>query len=104
MLCVTSFVAQYSAYNPIEHPWSVLSKKLASVWLSAVAKGDNKAPYYISGISEYQRKANESQVFDNAIEQVVNVHWNKAVFDGSFLSPSNAATTLQAITTKFTGS
>ena len=70
-------------YNPIEHLWSVLSKKLASVQLSAVATGDNKALYYyICGISEDQRKSKESLVFDDAIEQVVDVHWNKAVFDG----------------------
>ena len=87
MLCVTSFAARYSAYNPIEHLWSVLSKKLASVRLSAVATGDDKAPYYISGISEDQRKAKESQVFDNAIEQIVDVDWNKAVFDGFPIIP-----------------
>ena len=87
MLCVTSFAARYSAYNPIEHLWSVLSKKLASVRLSAVATGDNKAPYYISGISEDQRKAKESQVFDDAIEQVADVHWNKAFFDGFPIIP-----------------
>lgn len=27
MLCITSFAARYSAYNPIEHLWAPLSKK-----------------------------------------------------------------------------
>jgi hypothetical protein len=87
MLCVTSFAARYSAYNPIEHLWSVLSKKLASVQLSAVATSDDKAPYYISGITDEQRKAKESQVFDDAIEEIADVHWNNAVFDGFSITP-----------------
>ena len=82
ILCVTSFAARYSAYNPIEHLWSVLSKKLASVKLSAVADGDAKAPYYLSGITEEQKKAKEAEVFDRAITEISDVHWNKTVFDG----------------------
>ena len=81
ILCVTSFAARYSAYNPIEHLWSVLSKKLASVKLSAVADGDVKAPYYLSGITEEQKKAKEAEVFDRAITEISDVHWNKTVFD-----------------------
>ena len=87
MLCVTSFAARYSAYNPIEHLWSVLSKKLASVQLSAIATSDDKAPYYNSGITDEQRKAKESQVFDDAIEEIADVHWNNAVFDGFPITP-----------------
>ena len=60
MLCITSFAARYSAYNPIEHLWSILSKKLACVRLSAIADGDNKAPYYISGISDEEKKSKRS--------------------------------------------
>ena len=87
MLCVTSFAAWYSAYNPIEHLWSVLSKKLTSVQLSAIATSDDKAPYYISGITNEQRKAKESQVFDDAIAEIADVHWNNAVFDGFPIIP-----------------
>ena len=68
MLCITSFAKRYSAYNPIEHHWSVLSKKLASVRFCAVATGDDKVLYYISCITEEPRKQKESQVFDHAIE------------------------------------
>lgn len=87
MLCITSFAARYSAYNPIEHLWSVLSKKLESVQLFAIATSDDKAPYYISGITDEQRKAKESQVFDGAIEEITDVHWNNAVFDGFPIIP-----------------
>lgn len=102
MLCVTSFAARYSAFIPIEHLWSVLSKKLASVQLSAIATSDDKAPYYISGITDEQRKAKESQVFDDAIEEIADVHWNNAVFDGfpPFLFQSSVVTTLQVIMRK----
>eukprot|EP00731_Ephydatia_muelleri_P006878 Em0003g1126a len=58
--------ARYSAYNPIEHLWSVLSK---------------------NGITDEQRKAKESQVFDDAIEEIADVHWNNAVFDGFPITP-----------------
>ena len=59
MLCITSFAARYSAYNPIEHLWAPLSKKLCSVRLSPVAEVDEKAPYYISGLSGETRKAKD---------------------------------------------
>ena len=82
MLCITSFAARYSAYNPIEHLWAPLSKKLSSVRLSPIAEGDHKAPYYISGLSEEAKKAKEASVFDKAITEMADVHWNHASFDG----------------------
>ena len=48
----------------LDHLWSKLSKKLACVRLSAIADGDNKAPYYISGISDEEKKAKQASVFD----------------------------------------
>lgn len=51
MLVATSFAARYSAYNPIEHLWSPLSKRLTSVRLSAVDGEDSLPPCRISGIS-----------------------------------------------------
>ena len=53
MLCITSFAARNSAYNPFEHLRAPLSQKqLSSVRLSPVAEGDEKASYYILGLSE----------------------------------------------------
>ena len=48
MLVVCSYSARYSAYNPIEHLWSPLSKKLCGVQLSSKASG---LPCQIAGIS-----------------------------------------------------
>jgi len=52
VLVATSFAARFSAFNPIEHLWSPLSKKLDGVTFSAVAPGDSKPPSQISGISD----------------------------------------------------
>lgn len=82
ILCVTSFAARYSAYNPIEHLWSSMSKRLTSVQLSAIAEGDSKPPCHVSGILKQQRQAKEKEVFDWAIAEVANVHWKEASFDG----------------------
>ena len=41
----------------------------------------------ISVAFQKTREKRESQVFDNAIEQIVDVHWNKAVFDGFPIIP-----------------
>ena len=40
MLVVCSYAARYSAYNPIEHLWSPLSKELSGVQFSSKATGD----------------------------------------------------------------
>ena len=81
ILCVTSFAAQFSAYNPIEHLWSPMSKKLASVMFSAIAEGDTKPPCSISGITPEERVKKEAEVFDRAITELCHVHWKDAVFD-----------------------
>lgn len=44
VLVATSFAACFSAFNPIEHLWSPLSKKLDGVTSSAVAPGDSSLP------------------------------------------------------------
>ena len=80
MLCVTSFAARYSAYNPIEHLWAPMSKRLSSDRLSVVANGDSKAPCYISGLSDAEKKAIQAAVFDQAISEIAKVHWKDASF------------------------
>ena len=59
----------------------MFSKKLASVRLSAIAVGDEKAPHLLAGISEELKKAKEEEVFDDAISEIADVHWNKTMFD-----------------------
>ena len=44
MLIVTSYAADQSAYNMIEHAWSPLSNRLTSVKLPAVLPGETKPP------------------------------------------------------------
>ena len=87
MLSITSFAARYSAYNPIEHLWSPLSKRLASVRLSPVADGDTKAPFFLAGLTSDQKMAKEAEVFDKAIGDISDVHWNNFFFDSSPVVP-----------------
>ena len=59
-----------------------MSIRLSSVRLSAVANGDNKAPCYISGLSDAEKKAKQAALFDQAISEIAKVHWKDASFDG----------------------
>ena len=45
-------------------------KKLSSVRFSAVAKGDAKPPYYLSGLSSEDKRKKEMSVFDRAITEL----------------------------------
>ena len=64
VLVDTSYAARFSAFSPIEHLWSRLSKKLNGVTLSAVAPGDSKPPCKTSWISNSERSRKEGEVFD----------------------------------------
>ena len=54
-LIVTSYTPGYSAYNSIEHLWSLLSKALTDVRGKPVANGDDKPPVFISGLAGTRR-------------------------------------------------
>ena len=64
------------------------SKKLCSVRLSPVGEGDEKAPYYISGLSGETRKAKEASVFDRAISDIADVHGTIQLLMSFLLSQS----------------
>ena len=82
VLVATSFAARFSAFNPIEHLWSPLSKKLNGVTFSAIAPGDSKPPCQISGISNEEKSQEEAEVFNRAIGQLCQTYWADATFDG----------------------
>lgn len=82
LLIITSFAARYSAYNPIEHLWSPLSKKLSSVRLSAVDDGDQQPPCRTSGLSDTERREKEARVFNRAITDICEGYWKDVTFDG----------------------
>lgn len=87
MLDVCSYAARYSAYNPIEHLWSPLSKKLSGVQFSSKAYGDTKPPCQISGLTAQEQRQKESEVFDRAIFDLCTVHWANVTFDGYPVTP-----------------
>ncbi|KAJ8030579.1 hypothetical protein HOLleu_27035 [Holothuria leucospilota] len=55
VLCMTLYGPGQSAFNPIEHLWAPLSKKLACVSLPATLPGEKQPPSKQSGISSEER-------------------------------------------------
>ena len=87
MLVVCSYAAKYSAYNPIEHMWSPLSKKLSGVRFSSKAGDDEKPPCQLSGLTADEKRLKEAEVFDAAIADLCSTHWKDATFDNFECSP-----------------
>ena len=78
---------QDTLHNPIEHLWSPISKRLASVRFSAICNGDSRPPCQIGKISAKAKRDKEAEVFDNAISELCSVHWKDVSFDGSKVQP-----------------
>lgn len=81
MLLLCSFAARHSAYNPIEHLWSPLSKHLAGVILPAKLPGEDKAPCQ-QRLTEAEQRQKEAKVFDNAMGEICDDFWKGHTFDG----------------------
>ena len=81
ILCATSYLAGYSAFNDIEHLWAVVTKRLGAVTLSAVHGDDPKPPHYMAGISAEERSEKEVAVFDGAMSEVKS-YWDGMMFNG----------------------
>ena len=76
----------------------MLSKKLTSVQLSAIATSDDKAPYYISGIK--QKNLKYSMMLLQRLLMFTGTTLYLMAFLSS-LSKSSVVTTLRVIMTKF---
>ena len=87
LLVVTSFAARYSAYNPIEHLWSPLSKILNSVRLKAIDGDDQQPPCRLPGLSLAQRNEKEARVLDKSISALCEGYWKDASFNGFKVKP-----------------
>ena len=79
MLDVCSYAARYSAYNPIEHLWSPLSKKLSGVQFSAKANGDSKPPCQISELSKQEIQHKYYRAIDElcSIMTAISFTWQR---------------------------
>lgn len=86
ILHVCLYVARYSVYNPTEHLWSPMSKKLNSVRLSAVVEGDDKPPCNVAGITSEEVRSKELEVFDKTIADLCHL-WTGTVFDRNEILP-----------------
>ena len=91
ILCVCSYAPRYSAYNPIEHLWSPMSKKINSVWFSVIAEGDDKPPCKIAGITSEEVCRKENEVFDRAMSDLCTL-WDGAVFKNNKVLPVHYTT------------
>ena len=62
VLEICSYAARYSAYNNIEHTWSLMSRRLASVILPSVLEGDIVPPYKQRNLYLDEIREKEAQV------------------------------------------
>lgn len=68
-LLVTSYCPGHSAYNPIEHLWAPITKKLVSVFLPDTLPGEPSPPCE-QNLSENEQSRKEKMVFNNALDMV----------------------------------
>ena len=78
-LMVTTHSAGNSAYNKIEHAWSVLSRCLAGVTLRNALPGETP-PKEQRHLSDEERRRKLALVFDAAIDELCS-YWNRLKFD-----------------------
>ena len=79
-LCTTCYAPGHSAYNPIEHAWAPMSRKLTGVTLSATLPGEAEPPCQ-QKIADEQQRVKEEKVFNKALEELDNF-WNGMTFSG----------------------
>ena len=78
---VITFAARYSAYSPIEHLWAPLSNGFSSVVVSPIADRDSMAPAQHHGLTESEILKKEFEVFDRAMYDIAENHWQNMTFD-----------------------
>ena len=79
---VMTFTARYSAYIPIEHLWASLSNRLSSLVFSPIVDGDTIAPAQQHGLTESEILKKQFEVFDRAMYDIAEKHWQNMTFDG----------------------
>ena len=83
---MTTHAPGSSAYNKIEHVWSVLSRSLAGVTFVMNLPGEH--PPCQQNLSEEETKRKESVIFDRALQQL-NGYWSRILFDSFPISSSH---------------
>ncbi|KAJ8035130.1 Kielin/chordin-like protein [Holothuria leucospilota] len=80
-LCLSNYAPGQSAFNPIEHAWSPLSRKLSGVTFGAVLEGESVPPCAQNSISEKVRDEKERKLFTRVLHDL-DKYWNGMRFDG----------------------
>ena len=84
-MSVFTYAARYSAFNPIEHLWSIMSNKLSGVIFSPIVDGEDKSPCQQAGLSQDEVARKEAIVFNNAMKELSS-YWNGINFDDYAIS------------------
>ena len=63
ILGIVSYAAKWSAYNNIEHLWSLMSRMLANVILPSVLEGEEKPPYKQTNLTQEEIRRKEALVY-----------------------------------------
>ena len=84
ILVVCSYAAKYSAYNNIEHSWSLMSKKLGNVILPSILEGDDEPPYKQTELSKEEIADKEKLVLYHSFrfDFLINIYTNIACYIG----------------------
>ena len=85
-LLVTTHAPGSSAYNKVEHAWSLMSRSLTGVTFSIHLPGER--PPCEQGLSEEETSRKESVVFDRALDQR-DGYWNGKTYDGHPVTSSH---------------
>jgi len=73
MLAVFTYAARYSAFNPVEHLWSVLSNKLSGVVFSSTLEDESKPPCEQSKLSNEKKKKKNTSYSIRLLMNVQNI-------------------------------
>ena len=80
LLSVFTYAVMYSAFNPIEHLWSVMINKLSGVLFNPTIEVENKPPVNQSGLSKDKCERKEAIVFNTAMAEC-KAYWENLKFN-----------------------
>ena len=83
---IISYVAGWSALNPIEHLWVKCSTKLTSVQLDSSVREDGIPHFEDSSINEEARERQERLILEKGANDIA-AYWSELTFDGHAVTP-----------------
>ena len=81
VLLATTHCPGFSARNPIEHVWSVLTKASVSIYMYLPDHLPNEQPPAKQRLNPEEKLVKENQVFDAALKKL-DLYWDDLQYDG----------------------